>query len=73
MRAAVQEKGQPTGESRDPEGALWSVPDVVRYLRVSERWVRQQVSLGNLPAMKIARNLRFDPDDVRNFALTFRL
>jgi excisionase family DNA binding protein len=57
-------------QSRLP--SLLSIDDVASYLRVSPRWVYEQVRTGRLPAMLIARSWRIRPDAVEEFAESFR-
>ena len=46
---------------------LMSVEDVCDYLGVSRYFVYDQVRLGRLPCARIARQLRFRPDDLDVF------
>ena len=46
---------------------LMSVDDVCDYLGVSRYFVYDQVRLGTLPCARIARQLRFRPDDIDEF------
>lgn len=47
---------------------LWTVDEVAQYLRVSKSWVYQHAAVGDLPCLKIAGVLRFDPDAIRAVA-----
>jgi len=46
---------------------LWTLPDVARFLRVSERTVRREVAARRLRCVHIGRRLVFDPADVTRF------
>jgi excisionase family DNA binding protein len=47
---------------------LWKVGDVAAYLGVSASWVYQHAEKGDLPSLRFAGNLRFEPDAVRAYA-----
>lgn len=51
---------------------LMSVEDVAAYLRLSPRWVYEQVRTGRLPAVRIARSWRVLPQDLDAFVASFR-
>ena len=64
------QRGRASGDrSRAVSGAgkLMSVDDVCDYLGVSRYFVYDQVRLGMLPCIRIARQLRFRPSDVDGF------
>ncbi len=60
-----------------PEGAcavqsLWSVPEVARYLKRSQRWVwsqlgRQASEAGSIPHRRIGKAPRFFPEEIRRW------
>lgn len=62
----------PPGAGRSRLASLLSIDDVAAYLRVSPRWVYEQVRTGRLPAMLIARSWRIRPEAVEEFAESFR-
>ena len=76
MTAAAAPEGRlPTviGVGSAARVSLLSIDDVAAYLRVSPRWVYEQVRTGRLPAMLIARSWRIRPDAVEEFAESFRV
>ena len=74
MTAATHSDPFPAAGGAAPAraGSLWSIDDVAAYLRVSPRWVYEQVRSGRLPAMLIARSWRIRPEAVEEFADSFR-
>jgi excisionase family DNA binding protein len=74
MTAAAHDDPYPTviGAGQARLASLLSIDDVAAYLRVSPRWVYEQVRSGRLPAMLIARSWRIRPDAVEEFAESFR-
>lgn len=44
---------------------LWTVKDVARFLNIAEKTVRNKVSLGQMPHVKIDGSLRFKPEVIR--------
>lgn len=52
---------------------LWDVRAVARFTGMSERWVRQQaaapVGPERIPLIRLGGRLRFDPEQVRAWAL----
>ena len=54
--------------SRHISEPLWTVDEVAAYLRVSRSWVYQRSNGGDLPCLKIAGVLRFDPDAIKAVA-----
>jgi excisionase family DNA binding protein len=44
---------------------LWTKEDVARFLRRSISSVNHAVSAKKIPYLKVARHVRFDPDEVR--------
>ena len=52
----------------DQNESLWTVNDVSSYLRVSRTWVYQHANAGELPSLKIAGVLRFEPEAIRAVA-----
>jgi excisionase family DNA binding protein len=75
MTAAAHDDPYPTGigAGQSRLATLLSIDDVAAYLRVSPRWVYEQVRTGRLPAMLIARSWRIRPDAVEEFAESFRV
>jgi excisionase family DNA binding protein len=49
--------------------ALWDANDVATYLKVSKTWVYQRVEAGLIPYHRIGGLVRFEPEEVRAFAL----
>lgn len=72
--AAAHDDPYPTvaGAAQSRLASLLSIDDVAAYLRVSPRWVYEQVRTGRLPAMLIARSWRIRPEAVDEFAESFR-
>ena len=50
----------------DPEinEPLWTIPDVARHLRVSERTIRRWVSEGRIPFRRVGAQIRFRPGEI---------
>ncbi len=48
--------------------ALWTVDDVMGYLRASRSWIYQKVAEGRLPCLRVGGLLRFKSDAVRAWA-----
>ena len=67
------EPRSPALTSWDYADPLMTLPEVVAYLRLSERWVYEQARLGTLPAIRIARTYRFRKSDVDAFVEGFRV
>ncbi len=44
---------------------LWTVTDVAYYLRIKPETVRALTRRGNLPAIKIGKVWRYDPNKIR--------
>ncbi len=44
-----------------------TVADVARQLQISEDTVRRWLKSGKLPALKIGKEWRIDPDDLKTF------
>ena len=53
--------------------SLLSVEEVAAYLRLSPRWVYEQVRTGRLRAIRIARSWRVTPQDLDDFVESFRV
>lgn len=59
----------PAGHS--PAEPLWTVADVARFLKLKlkPKTVYNLVERGEIPVLRVARSLRFDPDSlVRHFS-----
>ena len=56
-----------TDASGFSNGALWDSEQAASFLRMSAKWVKRQAQLGVLPAIRLGRSLRFDPDLIRAF------
>lgn len=56
-----------------PIERLMTVKEVAELLRKSASWVYKAAERGEVPALKIGANLRFDPDQLREWlaALAF--
>jgi len=52
------------------EKKLLSVSKVAEYLQVHEQTVRRWIHDGELPAVKVGRQFRIDPEDVERFMTT---
>ena len=53
--------------------SLWTVQDTATYLQKSPRWIFYALRLpddmdGSIPHIKLGRNPRFIPDDIRSWA-----
>ncbi len=48
---------------------LWTVRDVAEYLRVSTSLVYKKSEAGLLPCVRMGPLVRFEPDEVRRWAL----
>ena len=51
---------------------LLTTAETADLLGVSVRWVYRQVHAGELPAMRIAGSIRFDPTDLANWLVAQR-
>lgn len=49
-----------------PTDAMLSIEDVARLFNVSVPTVRRMVSDGRLPCVRVGRQLRFSPNDIKN-------
>jgi excisionase family DNA binding protein len=49
-------------------GRLWTPEDVARHLRVPETWVRRAARNGTLPAIKLGKYWRFNPNAINALA-----
>lgn len=47
---------------------LWTVRDVMTYLRMSRSWVYARAEDGTLPSVRIGGSLRFEPQAIQLFA-----
>jgi hypothetical protein len=45
--------------------ALWTADDVAAHLQVRREWVLKQSQRGLMPAIKIGRFWRYDPDEIQ--------
>jgi excisionase family DNA binding protein len=43
-----------------------TLPEAARFLNVSERWMRRAVAQRSVPFIKLGRQLRFLPEDLRS-------
>jgi hypothetical protein len=48
--------------------ALWTAADVANFLRVSRSWVYLHAEAGDLPCLRFAGVVRFDPAVIRAYA-----
>jgi hypothetical protein len=48
---------------------LWTISDLAAYLRVRPSLIKYWVYSSNLPHIKLGRNLRFDPADIKNWIM----
>ncbi len=53
----------PTAES------LWTAEEVAGFLRVSRSWVYQKAASNEIPSLRFAGCLRFDPQAIRAWLL----
>jgi excisionase family DNA binding protein len=58
----------PLEAAKLPPDALWTVDDVMAYLRASRSWIYQKVAEGRLPCLRVGGLLRFKADAVRAWA-----
>ncbi len=49
---------------------LWTADEVAAYLRVSRSWVYQKAAADELPSLRFAGCLRFDPQAIRAYVQT---
>lgn len=50
-----------------PESTLMRVPDVAKYLAVSEAWVRMHTADNSLKCVRVGRNIRYRLEDIENY------
>lgn len=43
---------------------LWTLPDLIQALSISERHARHLIFTKSLPVIRVGRLLRFDPDQI---------
>jgi excisionase family DNA binding protein len=55
-------------DERRGEWELWTWREVARALKASRSWVYAAAERGELPSLRVAGLLRFDPNAVRQFA-----
>jgi hypothetical protein len=53
------------------EQVLWTKKDVARFLGRSVSSIDHDVSARKIPYLKVARQVRFDPDEVREWLSGF--
>lgn len=58
----------PLDAAKLPPDALWTVTDVMHYLKASRSWIYQKVAEGRLPCLRVGGLLRFKADAVRAWA-----
>lgn len=58
----------PMNLPRQSDEDLWEVEDVMAYLKVSDKTVRRLIRRSGLPYKRIGGQLRFIPEDVRQWA-----
>lgn len=63
MRTAMSSL-EPPSPAPEP---LWTVADVASFLQVSRSWVYQRVAGDEIPHLRFAGHVRFEPDAVRAF------
>jgi excisionase family DNA binding protein len=56
-------------DERRAEWELWTWREVARALKASRSWVYAAAERGELPSLRVAGLLRFDPNAVRQFAV----
>jgi excisionase family DNA binding protein len=49
---------------------LWTWREVARALKVSRSWVYAKAERGELPSLRVGGLMRFDPIEVRRFAIS---
>lgn len=52
----------------EKDEALWTVKDVSRYLQLSMKTIYRKASEEEIPSVKIGKNLRFKPDEIKKLA-----
>lgn len=58
----------PLEAAKLPSDALWTVEDVMAYLRASRSWIYQRVADGRLPCLRVGGLLRFKAEAVKAWA-----
>ncbi len=49
---------------RTSQDGLWTVKELARYLRMSERWIHERTRRDEIPCHRLGTALRFDPQEV---------
>ena len=57
-----QENSNPPRTTRD---AFWTVKELARYLRISERWIHERTRHDEIPCHRLGTALRFDPQEIQ--------
>lgn len=69
LERAIKLGGGVADESAAPQSSeLWTVGDVMKYLKTSRSWVYSRVADGALPAMRAGGLLRFRQEAVKAWA-----
>ena len=55
-------------ESPGASEGLWTVRDVAAFIKCSQSWVYKASERGELPCVPIAGMIRFDPEEIRQYA-----
>ena len=54
------------GVPRPPDG-LWTVPEALAFLMISERHLRDLIKEKRIPVVHLGASVRFRPEDLREF------
>ena len=64
--SAVATLGDGTGTSFPAGVPLYTVRDIALHLKVSRNTIRKMVTLGQIPYLRVGKQIRFDPVAVRS-------
>ncbi len=65
----------PDGAIRRPitQDGFWTVKELARYLRISERWIHERTRRDEIPCYRLGTALRFDPQEVQVWMIQRRV
>ena len=46
------------------QDGFWTVKELARYLRISERWIHERTRRNEIPCHRLGTAVRFDPQEV---------
>ncbi len=55
------------------EDTIFDVPGLVKYLKVSKKWIYERTHLKEIPYLKVGGQLRFRKRDIENWLNTFKV